>query len=262
MEAALAVGRHDRDRPGVRAVLGRRRQLRAGPCARRTRAFDAWPVNVGLLGRGSSSPPRPAARGARGRRVRLQGARGHRRAPAHPRHRAHRGRGVRRRRSRVHTDGLNESLSVDDTLAGPRRPGRPRVPRRGLRRRAHARRAAPRRRRRTCSPRRPTRRCRSAATPSPSTVAMIVTCTALRARPARRRRDWPTTGCAPRRWPPRTCCTTSASSPITSSDAQGMGRAGETVRRTFATGRPVLRGRPTTDATATTTSACCATWPS
>ena len=37
-----------------------------------------------------------------------------------------------------------------------------------------------------------------------------------------------------RRWAPRTSCTTSGVIPITSSDAQGMGRAGETVRRTFA----------------------------
>ena len=42
------------------------------------------------------------------------------------------------------------------------------------------------------------------------------------------------TGSAPGRWAPRTCCTTSASSPSRRRDAQGMGRAGETVRRTFA----------------------------
>ena len=50
--------------------------------------------------------------------------------------------------------------------------------------------------------------------------------------------------------------------PITSSDAQGMGRAGETVRRTFAMAaknRADLRPRATTG---TTTSACCATSPS
>ena len=56
-------------------------------------------------------------------------------------------------------------------------------------------------------------------------------------RPARATPPWPATGSAPGRWAPRTCCTTSGAIGITSSDAQGMGRAGETVRRTFADGR-------------------------
>ncbi len=51
--------------------------------------------------------------------------------------------------------------------------------------------------------------------------------------------------------------------PITSSDAQGMGRAGETVRRTFAmAGDDEGRARARRATAATTTSACCATSPS
>jgi urease subunit alpha len=60
-------------------------------------SFDQWPVNIGFLGRGSSSDRGPADRGARrGRCVRLQGARGHGCAHACARHRAERGRAVRR----------------------------------------------------------------------------------------------------------------------------------------------------------------------
>ena len=49
--------------------------------------------------------------------------------------------------------------------------------------------------------------------------------------------------------------------PITSSDAQGMGRAGETVRRTFGLAAVMRAGRGAEPAP-TTTSGCCATWPS
>ena len=53
--------------------------------------------------------------------------------------------------------------------------------------------------------------------------------------------------------------------PVTSSDAQGMGRVGETIRRTFAMAAVNKAGRgplPEDDDGPTTTRACCATWPS
>jgi urease subunit alpha len=48
--------------------------------------------------------------------------------------------------------------------------------------------------------------------------------------------------------------------PITPSDAQGMGRAGETVRRTL--GMAAVMKRWLVLLASTTTSGCCGTWPS
>jgi urease subunit alpha len=47
---------------------------------------------------------------------------------------------------------------------------------------------------------------------------------------------------------------------ITSSDAQGMGRAGETVRRTFQLAARMKQVRRSGSHVATTTTACASTW--
>ena len=95
-------------------------------------------------------PPGAAGRGARrGRRVRLQGARGHGRAHPRARHRARGRRGARRAGRAAHRRAQRvpaRSTTPSSVLDGR---DRPRLPRRGLRRRARARRARARRRRRT-----------------------------------------------------------------------------------------------------------------
>ncbi|HUL97954.1 MAG TPA: urease subunit alpha [Mycobacterium sp.] len=80
-------------------------------------AFDAWPVNIGFLGRGSSSRPAPLVEalvhaGACGFKV-------HEDIGAHPRalDTALRVADEHDVQVAVHTDGLNESMFVRDTLA-------------------------------------------------------------------------------------------------------------------------------------------------
>ncbi len=80
-------------------------------------AFDAWPVNIGFLGRGSSSRPGPlvealADGGACGFKV-------HEDVGAHARalDTALRVADEHDVQVALHTDGLNESLSVEDTVA-------------------------------------------------------------------------------------------------------------------------------------------------
>ncbi|MGW6398077.1 urease subunit alpha [Streptomyces sp. NPDC055134] len=80
-------------------------------------AFDAWPVNIGFLGRGSSSDPAPlvealAEGGASGFKV-------HEDLGAHTRALDTALRVAEEHDVQValHTDGLNECLSVEDTLA-------------------------------------------------------------------------------------------------------------------------------------------------
>ena len=80
-------------------------------------AFDAWPVNIGFLGRGSSSRPEPLVDalvhgGACGFKV-------HEDTGAHPRalDTALRVAEAHDVQVAVHTDGLNESMFVRDTLA-------------------------------------------------------------------------------------------------------------------------------------------------
>lgn len=80
-------------------------------------AFDAWPVNIGFLARGSSSDPAPLVEalvegGASGFKV-------HEDMGAHARALDTALRVAERHDVQValHTDGLNESLSVEDTLA-------------------------------------------------------------------------------------------------------------------------------------------------
>jgi urease subunit alpha len=81
------------------------------------RAFDAWPINVGVLARGSSSDPAPLIRalaegGASGFKV-------HEDMGAHPRalDTALRVADDYDVQVALHSDGLNECLSVEDTLA-------------------------------------------------------------------------------------------------------------------------------------------------
>ncbi len=140
MEAALSSGRHEPARAGVRAVLGRGRRLGLGaaPGLRRVRRLADQRGGPGpRLVRAAG----PAARGPRGRRVRVQGPRGHRCAPAHPRHGPGRGRGARRRGRPAHRRAQRGPVGRGHPgRAG--RPGGPRVPRRGLRRRAHPQRPA------------------------------------------------------------------------------------------------------------------------
>ena len=110
------VRRDDDHRPGVRAGLGGRDQLPAGP-AHRFAAFDAWPVNIGFLARGSSSRPAPLVEalvegGACGFKV-------HDDLGAHARalDTALRVADEHDVQVAIHTDGLNESLLVRDTVA-------------------------------------------------------------------------------------------------------------------------------------------------
>lgn len=116
MEASLASG--------VTTILGQEFGPVWGvgvnsPWALRTAfsAFDAWPVNIGFLGRGSSSSPAPLVEalvegGACGFKV-------HEDMGAHARalDTALRVAEEHDVQVAVHTDGLNESLSVEDTLA-------------------------------------------------------------------------------------------------------------------------------------------------
>jgi urease subunit alpha len=89
----------------------------AGPLRTAYAAFDAWPVNIGLLGRGSSSRPGPLLEalvdgGVCGFKV-------HEDLGAHPRaiDTALRVADDHDVQVAIHTDGLNETLSVQDTLA-------------------------------------------------------------------------------------------------------------------------------------------------
>ena len=111
----------------------------------------------------------------------------------------------------IHTDGLNEALSVEDTLRGVRRAHDPRVPHRGLRRRP---RAGPAR------ARRPRARAhlldladgavrRRAPRPSTSRWCAAVHVLAPGGRAGRLDRAAPPRA-ARGRWPPRASCTTSA----------------------------------------------------
>ena len=107
-------------------------------------AFDAWPVNIGFLARGSSSSNAPLIEalvegGASGFKV-------HEDMGAHARavDTALRVAEEYDVQVAVHTDGLNESLSVEDTLAVLDGRDHPRFPHRGLRRRPRAERPAPR----------------------------------------------------------------------------------------------------------------------
>lgn len=116
MEASLASG--------VTTILGQEFGPVWGvgvnsPWALRTAlaAFDAWPVNIGFLARGSSSHPAPLVEalvegGACGFKV-------HEDMGAHARalDTALRVAQEHDVQVAVHTDGLNESLSVEDTLA-------------------------------------------------------------------------------------------------------------------------------------------------
>ena len=154
-------------------------------------AFDAWPVNIGFLGRGSSSDAAPLVEalvegGACGFKV-------HEDMGAHTRALDTALRVAEEHDVQValHTDGLNECLSVEDTLAvldgrtihafHIEGCGGGHVPNvltlAGVRR--------------TSSAPRPTRRCRSAGTRSREHFGMIVSVHGLKTGPAGRRRDGP-----------------------------------------------------------------------
>ena len=115
-EAELASGVTTPDRAGDRAVLGCRASARRGSCGTGYGAFDDYPINIGVLGRGSASRPGPLLEaleaGVCGFKVHedtgahlrtldtaLSVAEDHDVAVA------------------LHTDGLNEGLTVADTLA-------------------------------------------------------------------------------------------------------------------------------------------------
>jgi urease subunit alpha len=194
-------------------------------------AFDEWPVNVGLLGRGSSSRPQPLlealAAGVCGFKV-------HEDLGAHARalDTALRVADEHDVQVALHTDGLNESLRVADTLAvldgrtvhafhvegcgGGHAPdvitlaGVPNV---------------------IGSSTNPTLPYgRDAAAEHLAMILTVHGVTSDKLASERRARD---------RIRPQTMAAEGVLHdlgiiPITSSDAQGMGRAGETVRRTFA----------------------------
>ena len=202
---------HDAGDPGLRPGLEPRLQPGRGPARRPGRRSRPYPLNAALLVRGSSSRPGPVEDGAARRRRRAEDPRGRRRrarADPHARSTSATRHDVQ---LAIHTDGLNEALSVEDTLAafggrtvhafhiegagGGHAPdllalaGRERV----LDLVDHADRAV---RRRTPRP--------STSRWSPAVHVLApggapATATALRAARARRAR-----------WPPRACCTTSA----------------------------------------------------
>jgi urease subunit alpha len=222
-------------------------------------AFDDWPVNIGFLARGSSSIPvrlsrRWSGAGACGFKV-------HEDMGAHGRAldtalRVAEGHDVQ---VALHTDGLNEALSVEDTLAvlegrtihafhiegcgGGHVPnvlrmaGQPNV---------------------IGSSTNPTLPFGRDAVSEH--FDMIVSCHGLSA-------DLPSDAIIARdRIREQTMGAEDVLHdlgviPITSSDAQGMGRAGETVSRTFALAAK-MRPSATTCRGPTTTTGCCATWPS
>ncbi len=140
LEAIAVVRGDDGDRAGDRAGVGRGPELAvaAAEGVRRLRPVAGQRRFSGprlLLGPGA------AGGGAgRGRGVRLQGARGSGRAPALPGHRADRGRRVRRAGGAAHRRAERGRLRVRHA-GGGRRPDVPRLPRRGLRRRARPERA-------------------------------------------------------------------------------------------------------------------------
>ena len=113
-EAALAAA--------SRRCSGRSSGRSGAPASTRLGAADGVPRVRRLAGEHRVPrprvvvPPGAAAGGARGRRLRVQGARGLRGAPPRARHGAARGRRPRRP-GRLHTDGLNEYLALEDTLA-------------------------------------------------------------------------------------------------------------------------------------------------
>ncbi len=230
-------------------------------------AFDAWPVNIGFLARGSSSDPAPliealAEGGASGFKV-------HEDMGAHARalDTALRVAEDFDVQVAVHTDGLNEALSVEDTLSVLE--GRT----------IHAFHIE------GCGGGHVPNVLRLAGEPNiigSSTnptlpfgrdaigehFGMIVSAHGLKT-------DLPGDAALAR---DRIRAGTMGAEdvlhdlgviPITSSDAQGMGRAGETVRRTFAVADKMKTerdtrnsARPMTTAPCTTTIACCGTSPS
>ncbi len=135
-------------------------------CSRRS---TSWPVNVALLGKGNTVGDDGAVGAAARRCRRLQAARGL----------GHDAGGDRRLpdgwptpsgvQVAIHTDTLNEAGFVESHAGGDRRPGDPRVPHRGRRRRPRARHHHRRRRTPTCCRRRRTRPGRTPSTPSTST---------------------------------------------------------------------------------------------
>ena len=196
-------------------------------------AFDDWPVNIGFLGRGSSSVEAPLSEA-----LELGGVCGFK---------VHEDTGAHTRaldtalhvadeydvQVALHTDGLNESLSVADTSQRDRRTHHSRLPRRGMWRRPRPQRAAAR------------RRCQNVIGSSTNPTLpygrdavaehldMIMASHGLKP-------DLPgDVQMASDRIRGATMAGENVLHdlgviPITSSDAQGMGRAGETVKRTFA----------------------------
>jgi urease subunit alpha len=194
-------------------------------------AFDAWPVNIGFLARGSSSDAAPLVEGLTGGAC---GFKVHEDLGAHPRcldtaltvaddHDV---------RVALHTDGLNEAGCVSDTLAvaggrvfhafhvegcgGGHAPnvlelaGRPEV---------------------ITSSTNPTLPFgRDALAEHLDMIALVHGLDPARAGDARLARDRVRAGTMAAEGPLHDLGVI----PITSSDAQGMGRAGETIRRTFA----------------------------
>ena len=194
-------------------------------------AFDAWPVNIGFLARGSSSDPAPLVEGLTGGAC---GFKVHEDLGAHPRCldtalTVADGCDVQ---VALHTDGLNEAGCVSDTLAvaggrvfhafhvegcgGGHAPnvlelaGRPDV---------------------ITSSTNPTLPYgRDALAEHLDMIALVHGLDPARAADRRLARDRVRAGTMAAEGPLHDLGVI----PITSSDAQGMGRAGETIRRTFA----------------------------
>ncbi|HEX6525118.1 MAG TPA: urease subunit alpha [Streptosporangiaceae bacterium] len=194
-------------------------------------AFDAWPVNIGFLARGSSSDPAPLVEGLLGGAC---GFKVHEDLGAHPRclDTALTVAGQHDVQVALHTDGLNEAGCVSDTLAvasgrvfhafhvegcgGGHAPnvlelaGRPSV---------------------ITSSTNPTLPYgRDALAEHLDMIALVHGLDLARTEDAQLARDRLRAGTMAAEGPLHDLGVI----PITSSDAQGMGRAGETIRRTFA----------------------------
>ena len=193
--------------------------------------MEAWPINIGMQAGARATDERHLDDAGRRRRGGLQDPRGQRRVPG-----PHRLRPALRRRARplgaLHTDGLHESAELEDTVAAIAGRTVHAYHVEGTGRRPRARPAGPRPRADRSSARRRRRRSRSASTPPPSTSPMTVLNHGLswaipedvalvleRVLEARMAAEGPLHELG--------------AISIVNSDSQGMGRIGETLRRTF-----------------------------
>ena len=175
-------------------------------------AAEAFPLNLGFLGKGNASAPDPLreqiAAGAVGLKLHEDWGT----TPAAIDCALARRRRARRPGRRSTPTRSTRAGFVEDSIARVRGPDDPHLPHRGRRRRPRAgHHPRVRRAERACRPRR-TRRCRSRVNTMDEHLDMLMVCHHLIARDPRGSSRSPSRASAPRRSPPRTCCTISARS--------------------------------------------------